>query len=94
MLKQGKPLPLRQLVDGKWEVKTSSGKWIKCKTKRDAEILSNAPIIEALWLENRLTSKAFSRRFENTAKKMEQYNMRTSARRFRRWAKLARGKGS
>jgi hypothetical protein len=91
MHKKVKPLLLRETNDGKWEVKNYSGRWIECRTKRDAEILSNAPVIEALWLETRSKNKALADRLENTAKKMEQYNMRTTARFFRKWAKLARG---
>ena len=87
-------LPIRQSDDGKWEVQAKSGKWIECETKEDAEILSNAPVLEALWLETRPLNKALAARLEKTAEKMEQYNMRTGARRFRKWAKLARGKSS
>lgn len=87
-----KPLPITQSDDGKWEVEIRAGKWVKCETKRDAEILSNAPVLEALWLKTRPLNKALAARLENTAEKMEQYNMRTVARRFRIWAKLARGR--
>ena len=86
-----KPLPLRQFDDGKWEVQTNSGKWIECETKKDAEILSNAPVIEALWLKTRPLDKVLAARLQNTAEKMEQYNMMRAAHRFRKWAKLARG---
>jgi len=94
MPKKVEPLPLRQSDDGKWEVENTPDNWIKCKTKRDAEILSNAPVLEASWLQTRPINKTLAARLENTAKKMEQYNIRTTARFFRKWAKLARGKGS
>jgi len=94
MSKSAKPLPLRRTDDGKWEVENDSGTWIECETKKDAKILSNAPVIEASWLKTRPHNKALAARLENAAEKMDQYNMRTSARRFRRWARLARGKGS
>ncbi len=94
MSKLQKPLPLRQSDDGKWEVKNLSGKWIKCETKADARVLSDASILEALWLETRPLNKVLAARLENTAEKMEWFNMRTDASRFRRWAKLARGKSS
>jgi len=94
MSKLPKPLPLRQSNNGKWEVENVPGKWIECETKADAKALSDAPVLEALWLETRLPNKALAARLENAAEKMEQYNMHTDARRFRKWAKLARGKGS
>jgi len=91
MSKSAKSLPIRQSDDGRWEVENVPNKWIKCENESDAKILSNAPVIEALWLETRPHNKALAAGFENTAEKMEQYNMRTDARRFRKWAKLARG---
>jgi hypothetical protein len=94
MPKSPEPLPIRQSNDGKWEVNNLSGKWIKCETQEDAEIISNAPVIEALWLKTRRPNKALAARLENTAEKLEQYGMDTDARRFRTWAKLARGEGS
>ena len=94
MSKSAKPLPLRRTDDGKWEVEMRGGKWVRCETEEDAKILSNAPVIEASWLKTRSHNKALAARLENTAEKMDQYDMRTSDRRFRRWAKLARGKAS
>jgi len=93
-MNSAKHLPLRRSDDGKWEVENVSGNWIKCENESDAKILSNAPVIEASWLETRPHNKALAARLENAAEKMDQYDMRTTARRFRRWAKLARGKGS
>ena len=44
MSKTPEPLPIRQSVDGKWEVKDPYyGNWIKRDTKEDAEILANVP---------------------------------------------------
>lgn len=94
MSKSTEPLPTRQSDDGKWEVEMRGGKWVSCETEGDAKVLSGAPVLEALWLKTRPFNKALAARLENTAEKMEQYNMRTDARRFRNWAKLARGKGS
>ena len=82
MSKSAKPLPIRQSDDGKW---------VRCEIEADAKVLSDAPVLEALWLKTRPLNKAIAARLENTAEKMEQYNMRTNARRFRKWAKLARG---
>ncbi len=67
------------------------GKWVRCETEADAKVLSDAPVLEALWLKTRPLNKALAARLENTAEKMEQYNMRRVAGRFRKWAKLARG---
>jgi len=94
MSKSAKPLPLRQSDNGKWEVEMRGGKWVRCETEEDAKILSDAQVLEALYLEARPLNKALATRLENTAEKMDQYNMCTSARRFRRWARLARGKSS
>ena len=94
MSKSAKPLPIRLSDDGKWEVEMRDGKWVSCETEGDAKVLSGAPVLEALWLKTRPLNKALAARLENTAEKMEQYNMRTNARRFRKWVKLARGKDS
>ena len=91
MPKLPEPLPLRQSNDGKWKVKNNSGNWIKCETKEDAKILSNAPIV---WHESYKASrpnKSLADRLDRTAEKMEQYNMGSTARRFRNRAKLMRG---
>ena len=92
MPKSTKPLPIRQSDDDKWEVQMGGGGWIRCETKTDAKVLSDAPLLEESWLENRSLSEALAARFDNTAEKMEHYNMRTDARRFRKWAKLAGGR--
>lgn len=80
---------MRQSDDGKWEVQMTGGKWVKCENKTDAKIISEAPILEASWLENRPQIKAVAQRLQRTSEMMDQYNMRAVARRFRRWAKLA-----
>jgi hypothetical protein len=94
MSKSAKSLPIRQSDDGKWEVENVPNNWIRCENESDAKILSNAPVIEASWLETRPHDKALAARLEHTAEKMEQYNMRADARRLRKWAKLARGERS
>jgi len=91
MSKAAKPLPLRRSDDGKWEVKNLSGKWIKCETKEDAEILSNAPIILQESYEILPPNGKVAARLEKTAEKQEQYKMLSTARFFRNRAKLARG---
>ncbi len=94
MSKPAKLLLIRQSDDGELEVENTPGHWIKCENETDAKILSDAPVLEALWLTNRPLDKALAARLENTADKMEQYNMRTDARRFRNWAKIAKGQDS
>ncbi len=94
MSKSAKPLPLRQSDNGKWQVEMRGGKWVRCETEADAKVISDAPVLEALWLKTRPLNKALAARLQNTAEKMEQYNMCTDARRFRNWAKLAKGQGS
>ncbi len=49
MSKSAKPLPLRQSDNGKWEVEMRGGKWVRCETEADAKVLSDAPVLEALW---------------------------------------------
>ena len=94
MSKSANPLKIRQSDDGKCDIEMRGGNWVRCETEEDATVLSNAPVLEALWLKNRPLDKAMAAKLENTAKKMDQYNMHTDARRFRNWANLARGKGS
>jgi hypothetical protein len=94
MSKSAKPLPRRQCDDGKWEVEMRGGKWVRCETEADAKVLSDAPVLEVSWLKNRPLIKALVTRLESTAEKMETYEMRTDARRFRKWAKLASGQSS
>jgi hypothetical protein len=84
---------MKQSDDGNWEVQMRSGKWIRCETETDAKVLSDAPVLEASWLENRSLIETLVARLENTAEKMERYNMRTDARRFRNWAEIAKGQG-
>ena len=80
---------MRQSDDDKWEVQMAGGKWVKCESKTDAKIISEAPILEASWLENRPQIKAVAQRLQRTSEMMDRYNMRADARRFRRWVKLA-----
>ncbi|MHC5062280.1 MAG: hypothetical protein ACYTFK_14580 [Planctomycetota bacterium] len=91
MPKLPESLPLRQSNDGKWEVENNPGNWIKCETKEDASILSNAPIVlhesyEAFRPDERLAAI-----LDGTAEKIEQYNMSFGARFFRNRAELMRG---
>ncbi|MBN2181553.1 MAG: hypothetical protein JW715_06540 [Sedimentisphaerales bacterium] len=91
MPKSTEPLPLRLSDEGIWEVENSPSNWIKCQTKEDADILSNAPVIEELWLKTRSYNEELSAGLDKTADKLEKYNILSEARRFRIWAKLARG---
>lgn len=94
MSNTAKPLPLRQCDDGRWEVENVPGNWIKCETKEDAEILSNAPIVLQESYEVLPPNGKVAARLDRTAEKMEQYNMSFGARYFRAMAEKARGKGS
>jgi len=92
MSKLPKPFLLRQSDDGKWEVEMRADKWVKCETKEDAEILSNAPIVRAELDEAMCPNEILATKLEKTAEKLEQYNRCADARYFRAMAKLARGK--
>jgi hypothetical protein len=94
MSKSEKPLPIRQSDDGRWEVSDSSDNWIKCKTKEDAAILSNGPMVLGEFYKTSLPNKEISAKLEKTAEKQEQYNMLSTAQFFRSMAKRARGKSS
>jgi len=91
MSKSAKPLPLRKSYDGKWEVKNDSGTWIKCETKKDAEILSNGPIVLDEFHKTPLPDEGMAAKLKKTAEKQEQYKMLSTARFFRAMAKRARG---
>ena len=91
MLNTVKHLPLRQSDDGKWEVENNPGNWIKCETKADAEILSNAPIVLHESYEAFNPDESLADRLDRTAEKMEQYNISFGARFFRNRAELMRG---
>ena len=92
MSNKAKYLPIRLSGDGKWEIKTRGGKWLKCETQKDATVLSEAPILEESWrLKGRPSDKTWAARLECTAEKLDQYNMCTDARRFRTLAKRAKG---
>ena len=90
MSKSIKPFPLRQSDDGKWEVEMRAGKWVKCETKEDAKILSNASKIRAQLDETMCPNETLATKFEKTAEKLEQYKMCADARYFRAMAKSAR----
>ncbi len=94
MSKSAEPLSLRQCDDGKWEVENVPDNWIKCETKEDAQIISNAPIVLQESYEALLPNEKVAARLERMADKLEQYKLGFHARRFRARAKLARGKGS
>ena len=91
MSKSAKPLPLRRSDDGKWEIKNDSGTWIECETKKDAEILSNSPIVLDEFYKISLPNEEMAAKLERTAEKQEQYKMLSTARFFRNRAKLAKG---
>jgi hypothetical protein len=91
MSKPAKPLPLRQCDYGKWEVENVPGNCVKCETKEDAEILSNAPIVLDESYKTMFPNKALAARLERTAEKLEQYKMGTAARFFKSRAELVRG---
>ena len=92
MTKSAKPLPLRQSDDGSWEVENVPGNWIKCETKEDAEIISNAPIVRAKLDRTMRPDKALAAELDKTSEILDKYNIETTARYFRAMAELARGK--
>ena len=94
MSKSAKPLQVRRPYDGKWEIRLDSGTWIKCETKKDAEILSNSPIVMDEFYKIYLPNEEMATKLEKTAEKQEQYNMLSTARFFRAMAEKARGKAS
>lgn len=94
MSKPPESLPLRQSNDGKWEVENVPGHWVKCETKKDAEIISNAPIVRAKLDRTMCPNKALTAELDKTAEILDKYNMRPTARYFRAMAKRAKGKGS
>jgi len=91
MSKKVEPLPLRQSNDGRWEVENDSGIWIKCKNEEDAKILSKAPIVLQESFEVFHPNEKVAAKLDETAEKMEQYNMSLGSRYFREMAKCARG---
>jgi len=91
MSRTPEPLPIRQSDDGKWEVENVSGNWIKCRTKKDAEILSNAPIVRSKIYETIFPNKALAAELDKTAKILKQYRI-SDYRFFRAMAKRARGR--
>lgn len=91
MTKKVEPLPLRQSDDGTWEVKNDSGIWIKCENEEDAKILSNAPIVLKESFEVFHPNEKVAAKLDETAEKMEQYNMSLGSRYFQAMAKRARG---
>ena len=94
MPKSAEPLSLRQCDDGKWEVENVPDNWIKCETKKDAEILSNGPIVLDEFYKTSLPNEAMAAKLEKTVEKQEQYNMLSTARFFQAMAEKARGKTS
>lgn len=91
MSKLAKPFPIRQFDDGGWEVETSTGKWVKCETKEDAEILSNAPVVQATSYKTKFPDKVLATKLDKTAEILDKYKMGTTARFFQKRAELASG---
>jgi hypothetical protein len=92
MLKKVEPLQLRQSDDGSWEVENVTGHWIKCETKEDAELLSNAPIVRAKLDRTTCPDNALAAELDKAAEMLDKYNMGPTARYFRAMAEKARGK--
>jgi len=90
MSKSAKPLPIRQSDDGKWEVENVPGNWIKCETKKEADTLSNAPIVRAKIYETIFPNKALAAELDKTAEILKQYRI-SDYRFFRAMAKRAIG---
>lgn len=94
MLKKVEPLKLRQSDDGNWEIENVANHWIKCETKEDAEIISNAPIVRAKLDRTTRPDNVLAAELDKTAEILDKYNIGSEARYFRAMAKLARGQGS
>ena len=90
MLKKVESLQLRQSDDGNWEVENVANHWIKCETKEDAELISNAPIIRAKLDRTTRPDNVLATELDKTAEMLDKYNMRSEAHYFRAMAKLAR----
>jgi len=91
MTRSTKPLPLRQSDDRSWEVENIPGHWIKCETKKDAEIISNAPIVRAKLDRTMCPNKVLAAELDKAAEILDKYNMRSTARYFRAMAEKAKG---
>ena len=94
MTKKVEPFRLRQSDDGNWEVENVTGHWIKCETKKDAELISNAPIVRAKLDRTTLPHNALAVELDKAAEILDKYNMEPTARYSRAMAKKARGQGS
>jgi hypothetical protein len=89
MLKKVEPLQLRQSDDGNWEVENVTGHWIKCETKEDAELISDAPIIRAELDRTICPDKTLAAELDKAAEILDKYNMGPTARYFRAMAEKA-----
>jgi hypothetical protein len=88
------PLRLRQAEDGKWEVETAPGKWMKCETDGDARIISNAPVLEERASRATAPDQMLAAELEATADVLQRYNIGCDSRFFRSRAEDMRGNGS
>ena len=94
MFKKVEPLQLRQSDAGDWEVENVANHWIKCETKEDAELISNAPIVRAKLDRTTRPDYVLAAELDKTAEMLDKYNMGSESRYFRAMAKLARGQDS
>jgi hypothetical protein len=88
------PLRLREAEDGRWEVETSPGKWMKCETESDARIISNAPVLEERASRATAPDQTLAAELEATADALHRYNIGWDSRFFRSRAEGMRGNGS
>jgi hypothetical protein len=83
------PLEIRER-DGFYQVENQFGKWIRCENKAEAEALARIPLLvdEACCVSN--FGKGFAPRFDEAAKLLRKYRMRSYARWFENRAKYFR----
>ncbi len=85
-----RPLPLRQVEDGTWEVEDSPGNWMKCETRSDARTISSAPVLLEKSYDVMLPDQKIAAELEATADILERYNIGWGSRFFRHRAEIMR----
>lgn len=83
----GKSLPIRKAEDGSWEVENKPGHWIKCESKEDAIVISNAPLLRDKAIITAKPDKELAAELEATSDILERYRISVGARFFREEAK-------
>ena len=86
-----RPLPVRKVGDGPWEILiVGNDRWLQCDSEQHARTIAKAPVYEYEALERLRSGVSFAADLGELADVMERYRFGFGSRFFRRRAEEAR----